>query len=274
MSDGTRSAKIDAIVAKLQGDVAAQSTTLNSLQSTVVVQQTTMSDMKQQLEEVSFKLTSQTQLITGKHLSNSDNKSNTGSRGPGSSLTGSRPPPTYDGDSDGEAFPFKPKPARVELTKPTSLNHAISLARLQEAKLAESRKLLLKGLNYSDKRQMSSGLLPTPPKPQIFTAPTTPTLPTRRLTQIEVQKCREQVGDEGTSVLQPPHPPPLTPFVDDSAQINPTPPLTPPPESSTIFFNALSGLIRNVPILVQGTTITTSLCCLYMVLMWYFVWLG
>ncbi|KAL1157177.1 hypothetical protein V6Z11_A08G138900 [Gossypium hirsutum] len=76
--------------------------------------------------------------------------------------------------------------------RPTTLNHAISLARLQEAKLSETRKLLLKQIPYP--KSFTPGLLPNPSIPLKHTpdqskSPIPPAA--RRLTQAEAQHRRE-----------------------------------------------------------------------------------
>ncbi|XP_052487952.1 uncharacterized protein LOC128041691 [Gossypium raimondii] len=132
MVDGTRLANLDLVVAVLQDDfqlqsqaLAQQTKSLDSLQSTVSIQYQTMVDMKHQMEAVTTQLIQLGQLIKGKATQSTtppdgtkvETDSRTTFKGDHTSPTNHCHPSHLEYDSDREEFPFKPKPAQVELTK-------------------------------------------------------------------------------------------------------------------------------------------------------------
>ncbi|TYH32064.1 hypothetical protein ES288_A01G221700v1 [Gossypium darwinii] len=116
MADNTRLARLDTTVTSLQHDLSAQATVLNnqstalsSLQSIVTTQQNTMEDINRQLQNLNPILTEK-QPFPERHAKPDGFTTE-------SSATGNRRRPVNDDDYNRDDFPFKPKPARVELSK-------------------------------------------------------------------------------------------------------------------------------------------------------------
>ncbi|XP_040955737.1 uncharacterized protein [Gossypium hirsutum] len=116
MADNTRLARLDTTVTSLQHDLSAQATVLNnqstalsSLQSIVTTQQNTMEDINRHLQNLNQILTEK-QPFPERHAKPDGFTTE-------SSATGNHRRPVNDDDYNRDDFPFKPKPARVELSK-------------------------------------------------------------------------------------------------------------------------------------------------------------